>query len=119
MTIACYPNSPLATSYAVPGCEGKLTPERPERLVGPPVGALCLEIGRYEFIRGRVVRVIERSYVWAPEQHNADGTHGYRHYEWSVVEYEPGHRVVVDDRDLIELKVGQRIDVLVPAGTGS
>jgi hypothetical protein len=46
------------------------------------------------------VTVTARSYVWSPEQHNPDGTHGYRHYDWSVVRFGDGSSMVVDDLDL-------------------
>jgi hypothetical protein len=81
-----------------------LAPERPERLAGPEVGAFMLYHDKYRD-EDRVVRVMHRSYVWAPEQHNPDGTHGYRHYDWSVIEEGPNEYrvVVVNDTDLSPL----------------
>jgi hypothetical protein len=82
-------------------------PERPERLEGPELGALCRMRSKSDWLNDRVVKVVARSYVWSPEYHRPDGYHGYRRYDWSVIEYTAaGSRVVVNDVDLIPLQVG-------------
>lgn len=90
MTFACYDK------------RHEPVPVNPDRLQGPLVGQFALYYDQ-------VVRVIERSYVWAPEQHHEggplDGYHGTRRYDWSVIERGPdGYRtVVVNDTDLTPL----------------
>lgn len=78
------------------------TPERPDRLQGPEVGAVVVYHDRYH--KGdRIARVVARSYVWSPEQHHPDGTHGFRRYDWTVIDRGKGPgggRVVVDDDTL-------------------
>lgn len=69
-----------------------IPPERPERLQGPEIGALCL-------YRGAVVRVVERSYVWAPGDRSYGG--GSRRYDLKVIDRgAPKGRLLVDDKDL-------------------
>ena len=87
-----------------------LTPENPARLRGPEPGALC----RYTYKRRHewtniLVRIVARSYVWSPEQHNPDGTHGSRRYDWSVIEYAPGRTMVVDDTALEPVALGAKL----------
>ena len=81
-------------------------PEDPTKLQGPEIGSLCLTLKHWNFMPvGTVVRVIERSYVWAPGQPGA-----YREYDWSVIEYNArGSRVVVNDYELAPLAVGDRL----------
>ena len=80
-------------------------PEDPAKLQGPPFGPARYFNAQYPRWDGVEMRVIERSYVWSPEQHRPDGYHGFRHYEWSVVEWDrdndgrPG-RMVVNDTEL-------------------
>jgi hypothetical protein len=85
-----------------------IAPENPNLLEGPEVGSLVICRNRYG--PTRIARVIERSYVWAPDQIYGDGhglrVRGYRHYNWSVIEDQPGKRVVVNDTDLTPLRVG-------------
>lgn len=113
---ACYPNLPAISHnlWGVPGCDGSLVPEDPAKLTGPEVG----EIMRYKGIKhtdgtgfevNTVVRVLERSYVWSPEQHNPNGTHGYRRYDWSVIDYGRGKRMVVDDTSLFAILPGDTV----------
>ena len=107
---ACYPDSPIEGSPKVPGCDGHLVAEDPTRLQGPDLGFVLYE-DKYAHAT-YPVRVIERSYVWAPEQHytGQDG-HGNRHYDWSVIERGPGkyRSIVVNDTDLSPLPKGARI----------
>jgi hypothetical protein len=75
-------------------------PERPERLQGPEIGALCVYQSRYR--EGpELARVIERSYVWAPGDPAYHG--GARRYDWSVVRFDSGKSLCVDDKDLTPL----------------
>ena len=85
-------------------------PERPERLTGPEIGTLCRIVSKYDWLANRVVRVLARSYVWAPEQHNPNGTHGSRRYMDAVIEYGPGKRLVVLQSELIPLQPGDVIE---------
>jgi hypothetical protein len=67
-----------------------------------------------------VVRVLERSYVWAPGDRSYRG--GVRRYDWSVVEYGAGKTLCVDDSDLTPLEVGAIVqmnpnDPFYPTGT--
>ncbi len=74
-----------------------IPPVRPERLRGPEVGALCVYQSRYH--EGpELVRVVERSYVWAPGDPSYRG--GVRHYDWKVIAFGNGKRLCVDDKDL-------------------
>lgn len=88
------------------------TPERPEKVKGPEIGALMRYRSKYEQ-PDRVVKVIARSYVWSPEQHNPDGTHGFRRYDWTVIQRGPksGQHLVVDDVELFPIEPG---DVVTP-----
>lgn len=72
-------------------------PERPERLQGPEVGALCIYQSNYR-AGPEIVRVTERSYVWAPGDPAYHG--GSRRYDWKVIEYGAGKSLCVDDKDL-------------------
>lgn len=74
-----------------------IPPERPERLRGPLVGAICVYQSQYE-PGPTLVRVIERSYVWAPGDASYGG--GSRRYDWSVVAWPSGRTLVVDDSTL-------------------
>jgi hypothetical protein len=78
--------------------------ENPARLQGPEVGTLCRLSSRFARFDGRAVRIVERSYVWAPGDPAYHG--GSRHYDWKIVEYAPGQRVCVDDKDLTPIEVG-------------
>jgi hypothetical protein len=98
-----------------------LRPENQFSLEGPELGLAVYRSGstsRFSVGGGSpvAVRVVERSYVWAPEQHNPDGTHGYRHYDWSVIEYGPGKRIVVNDTDLSPINLG---DIVSPPYKGN
>jgi hypothetical protein len=75
--------------------------EDPTRLQGPEIGTLCVLRSNYDMFAERVVRVVARSYVWAPGDPNYGG--GVRRYDWKVVEFAPGRHVVVDDKDLAPL----------------
>jgi hypothetical protein len=79
--------------------------ERPDRLQGPEVGTLCLYQSRYQ-AAPMVVRVLERSYVWAPGDPGYSG--GARRYDWKVIARGPnGTRTLcVDDKDLVPLAEG-------------
>lgn len=80
-------------------------PENPEKLQGPLVD----ELVRYQYRDDPaiVVRVIERSYVWAPEVHHPSGFHGYRRYDWTVIQHKAtGGRIVVNDTDLSPIEIG-------------
>jgi len=120
---ACYPT--LAnTEYRqnVPGCDGTPVPEDPSKLQGPELGYAVYH-DKYAERDGRpadvAVRVIARSYVWAPEEHHdqtkVTGAHGYRNYDWSVIERGPGgyRAVVVSDTDLRPLAQSEYA-VIVP-----
>lgn len=79
-----------------------IPPERPERLQGPEVGTLCLYQGRSD-PSPMIVRVTERSYVWAPGDRSYGG--GSRRYDWKIIARGPnGTRTLcVDDKDLVPL----------------
>jgi hypothetical protein len=82
-----------------------IPPERPGLLQGPEVGALCLYQDRYQ-TEPMVVRVLERSYVWAPGDPSYHG--GARRYDWKVIARGPnGTRTLcVDDKDLTQITEG-------------
>lgn len=80
-------------------------PENPEKLTGPLVG----ELVRYQYKDNPpiVVKVLARSYVWSPEQHNPSGYHGFRRYMDTVIQTRPtGGRIVVLDTDLSPIEIG-------------
>jgi hypothetical protein len=81
-----------------------MMPENPAKVQGPELG---FAVYTYKDRPPEVVRVIERSYVWSPEQHHEMG-HGYRRYDWKVIERGPNRfrSVVVDDADLSPLPEG-------------
>lgn len=92
--VAKHPRTPrlaLCPHYPIP-------PENPDRLQGPETGSLCLY--GYKDEPPIVVRVLERSYVWAPGERS-----GSRRYDLKVIAKGPNgtRRVVVDDRDLVAL----------------
>jgi len=97
----CQWGSPWPTGHPLP-------PEDPEKLQGPEVGTLCVITGKYK--TGRIVRIIERSYVWSPGECRSNG--GYRHYNWSVVSDEHGYRVVMDDKDLLPIEPGMNLPAI-------
>lgn len=76
-----------------------IPPERPEKLRGPEIGS------RWRYVKGNSRRdgqqctVTERSYVWAPGDASYGG--GSRRYDWSVVRFDDGATLVVDDVDLV------------------
>lgn len=74
-----------------------IPPERPERLQGPEIGALCLYQGTRD-AEPVTVRVVERSYVWGPGERSYGG--GSRRYDWKVIDRPGRGRLVVDDKDL-------------------
>lgn len=82
-------------------------PERPEKLQGPEVGEFVVYHDSYAQTNV-VVRVIARSYVWAPGDPAYRG--GSRRYDWKVIERGPGEyrAVVVNDTDLAPLPDGMR-----------
>lgn len=82
-----------------------LPPVDPAKIVGPAVGSLAILTSKYK--PGRVVRVIENSYVWSPGECRHKG--GYRRYDWSVIDDEHGYRVVVDDKDLLVIQPGMNL----------
>lgn len=86
-----------------------IPPEAPGRLQGPEVGTLCRLTSRYPRFDGLIVRVLQRSYVWAPGDPAYHG--GMRRYDWKVIEYGRGHTLCVDDVQLIPLTTGQRFAV--------
>jgi hypothetical protein len=91
---------------------GELTPEDPDKLQGPDVGELMVYIDpNFSRWHGTIVRVLKRSYVWSPEAHMPTGYHGYRHYDWSVIETDVKSdgifgRMVVDDDKLEPVILG-------------
>lgn len=86
------------TCYPIP-------PERPEKLQGPEVGALVLyQDDRYQ-PEPIVVRVVERSYVWAPHDPAYHG--GARRYDLKVIDRGPKGRLLVDDAKLSPLPLGR------------
>src|SRR5512143_570933 len=89
-----------------------IPPERPERLQGPEVGTLCLYSSRYQIVP-MVVRVVERSYVWAPGDPAYHG--GSRRYDWKVIDRGPKGKLCVDDKDLVEIDAAQ----LAASGTST
>jgi hypothetical protein len=100
-------------------CPAGIPPEDPERLQGPEVGQLVWYEGYGKYIPAQVCRVVERSYVWGPGDHNfrnADGTFGMRRYDWKVVDFGKS-RLVVDDKDLTIIEPGMKMaDPSVKAG---
>lgn len=83
-----------------------LPPENPDRLAGPKVGARVLyHDPKHPTWDGIEMRVTARSYVWSPGECRSNG--GYRHYDWSVVEWDAGNgrsgSMVVDDDKLEEI----------------
>lgn len=72
-----------------------MPPENPDRLQGPEVGTLCLY--RYKDEPPMVVRVLERSYVWAPGERS-----GSRRYDLKVIAKGPNgtRHALVDDAAL-------------------
>jgi hypothetical protein len=80
-----------------------IPPERPEKLQGPEVGTLCLYQGRND-PSPIVVRVIERSYVWAPGERT-----GSRRYDLKVIARGPNgtRHLLVDDKDLVTLSAAE------------
>jgi hypothetical protein len=96
----CDPTTPYGGGHPRPA-------EDPARLQGPEVGALCIITSKYH--PGRVVRVINRSYVWSPGECRSNG--GYRNYDWSVIDDEHGYRVVVNDTDLLVIDPGMNLKV--------
>ena len=87
------------------------TPEDPALLRGPEIGALVRFVYGPPGHRwhGIVVRVVARSYVWSPELRNSSGFYGYRHYEWSVIEFEPGKKMVTNDTNLFPIELGDQV----------
>ncbi len=81
-------------------------PERPERLQGPEVGALCVYHSKYPQWDGQEVEVIERSYVWAPGDPAYRG--GSRRYDWKIVRFASGKTMCVDDADLTTREAATR-----------
>lgn len=79
-----------------------IPPERPERLQGPEVGALCLYQSSYQ-TSPMVVQIIARSYVWAPGDRSYGG--GSRRYDWKVIARGPNQTrtLLVDDKDLVTI----------------
>jgi hypothetical protein len=76
-----------------------IPPEQPERLQGPEVGTECIYHSSYPRFDSRHVIVIERSYVWAPNDPAYHG--GGRRYDWKVVRFlDDNSRLCVDDKDL-------------------
>lgn len=84
-----------------------LPPVNADRLTGPEVGTLCWSLSECDFLSGVVVKVVERSYVWSPGECRHGG--GYRRYDWSVIEYGPNKRVVVNDTELVPLAPGDKL----------
>lgn len=80
-----------------------IPPENPDKLQGPEVGALCLYQDRYQ-VEPMVVRVIERSYVWAPGDPSYRG--GARRYDWKIIDRGPKGQLCVDDKDLTIIEPG-------------
>jgi hypothetical protein len=76
---------------------------------GPEIGDLARYHASPTDTAGEAVRVVERSYVWSPERHNTDGTHGRRLYDSSVVEDAAGRRYVVSDISLSPSLPGDRL----------
>ncbi len=77
-------------------------PERPDKLQGPEVGALCIyNAPRYPQWDGQTVEVTERSYVWGPGDPSYHG--GSRRYDWKIVRFPTGKTLCVDDKDLTPL----------------
>lgn len=96
--VAKHPRTPrLAECNHLP-----IPPERLERLQGPEVGSLCLYQSRYQ-PEPMVVRVIERSYVWAPGDRAYHG--GSRRYDVKVIARNPNgtDTLLVDDKELTPL----------------
>ena len=90
---------------------GELTPENPDKLVGPELGELVVyQDPRYERWHNTVMRVTARSYVWSPEVHWPSGYHGTRRYDWTVVAGAKGS-MVVDDVKLIPLELGMKVEL--------
>jgi hypothetical protein len=82
-----------ATCHPIP-------PENPDRLQGPEVGALCYyQDDRYQ-PEPTLVRVLERSYVWGPNDPSYHG--GSRRYDEKVVQFldRPARTLVIADAKL-------------------
>lgn len=84
--------------------EYPIPPENPAKVQGPEVGTLVLINSTYAWLDGHVGRVTARSYVWGPGDPAYHG--GARRYDWKVVEWKPGKSLVLDDKDLEPIKVG-------------
>lgn len=80
--------------------------ENPARLQGPEIGSLCIYTYKGE---STIVRVLERSYVWAPGDPAYHG--GARRYDWKVIARGPNgtRRLCVDDKDLTPITEGMAI----------
>ena len=80
--------------------------ERPERLQGPEIGTLCLYQGRND-PAPMIVRVLARSYVWAPGDPAYHG--GSRRYDWKVIARGPNgtRSLCVDDKELTPLSADE------------
>lgn len=111
----------------VAGCDHESpVPEDPDKLQGPEVGSLCIyQDTDFPRWHGLVCKVLRRSYVWSPEVHVAMNRHGYRRYDWTVIQFDKldGERpwdrrsMVVDDCKLVPLEVGLRV-ALAPEPEG-
>ncbi len=82
--------------YALP-----ITPENPAKVRGPELGARVryTSTGRRH---GQVGTVIARSYVWAPDTQYGEAR-GVRRYDDSVVVFDGGGSLAIDDADLVEV----------------
>ena len=79
-----------------------IPPERPDKLQGPEVGARVIYRHAGSRRDGEAATVTERSYVWAPGDRAYHG--GSRRYDWSVVRFDSGGTLCVDDKDLTPLE---------------
>jgi hypothetical protein len=81
-----------------------IPPERPDKLQGPEVGARVIFHSTYPRHDGEAATVTERSYVWAPGDPSYHG--GSRRYDWTVIRFDGGGSLCVDDKDLTSLTEG-------------
>lgn len=92
-----YVTWPIA--YSLP-----LTEADPDKLRGPALGARVRYIGTGRR-HGTTGEVIARSYLWAPDSAAYHGTtRGIIRYDDSVVRFDDGGRLVINDHDLEEVQ---------------
>jgi len=96
-----------------------VAPENPDRVRGPKLGARVRYVGRSTRRHGQIGTVTQRSYVWAPDKQYGE-YRGIRRYDDSVVTFDDGVTIVIDDHDLeAVLMPGDRVRVVRDTYHGS